>query len=108
MNHAQARSFEVDDAAECVGKSDADYFESSDALRWRSEEQEILAPGHAQVDQIERFKKPQDGVCWMSTTKVPMIDRGGHVSGIAGISEKTLPPSKIASNCCVSKTSAIG
>ena len=86
VNQAQARSFEVGDPAECVGKSDADYFEPADALRWRGEEQEILRSGRAQVDQIERFKKPQDGVCWMSTTKVPMFDRGGQVSGIAGIS----------------------
>jgi PAS domain S-box-containing protein len=86
VNHAQAESFEVKDAADCVGKSDADYFEPADALRWRSEEQEILRSGRAQVDQIERFQKPQDGVCWMSTTKVPMFDRGGQVSGIAGIS----------------------
>jgi PAS domain S-box-containing protein len=86
VNHAQAQSFEVADAAECVGKSDADYFEPADALRWRREEQEILRSGRSQVDQIERFKKPQDGVCWMSTTKVPMFDRSGQVSGIAGIS----------------------
>ena len=86
VNRAQARSFEVEDAAECVGKSDADYFEPADSLRWRAEEQEILRSGRAQVDQIERFKKPQDGVCWMSTTKVPMFDRSGQVAGIAGIS----------------------
>ena len=86
VNHSQAESFAVKDAAECIGKSDADYFEPADALRWRREEKEILKTGRAQVDQIERFKKPQDGVCWMSTTKVPMYDRSGHVSGIAGIS----------------------
>ena len=86
VNRAQAQSFEIEDAAECVGKSDADYFEPADALRWRAEEQEILRSGRAQIDQIERFKKPQDGVCWMSTTKVPMFDRGGQVAGIAGIS----------------------
>jgi PAS domain S-box-containing protein len=85
VNRSQADSFEVN-AADCVGKSDADYFEPADALRWRVEEQEILKSGHAQVDQIERFKKPQDGVRWMSTTKVPMFDRSGQVSGIAGIS----------------------
>jgi PAS domain-containing protein len=39
VNRAQARSFEVQDAAECVGKSDADYFEPADALRWLGEEQ---------------------------------------------------------------------
>ena len=86
VNHAQAQSFEVADATDCVGKSDADYFEPADAVRWRGEEQEILRSGRAQVDQIERFQKAPGGVCWMSTTKVPMFDRGGQVSGISGIS----------------------
>lgn len=86
VNHSQAQSFGVMDAAECIGKSDTDYFEPADALRWRGEEQELIRNGRPQVDQIERFKKPQDGVCWMSTTKVPMFDRAGRVSGIAGIS----------------------
>ena len=63
VSHSQAQSFGVQDAAECVGKSDMDYFETADALRWRGEEQEIVRSGRAQVDLIERFKKPQDGVC---------------------------------------------
>jgi PAS domain S-box-containing protein len=86
VNHSQAQSFGVMDASECIGKSDADYFEPADALRWRGEEQDLVRYGRPQVDQIERFKKPQDGVCWMSTTKVPVFDRAGQVSGIAGIS----------------------
>ena len=85
VNQAQAQTFEVKDPAECVGKSDADYYEPEDAMRWRLEEEEILRLGHPQIDRIERFKRPQDGVCWMSTTKVPMFDRAGQVTGIAGI-----------------------
>ena len=86
VNHSQAQSFGVMDAAECIGQSDADYFEPADALRWRGEEQELLRSGRGQVDQVERFEKPQGEVCWRSTTKVPMFDRAGQVSGIAGIS----------------------
>jgi PAS domain S-box-containing protein len=85
VNQAQAQTLGAKDPAECVGKSDADYFESEDALRWRVEEEEIMRSGRAQVDQIKQFKKPQDGLCWMSTTKVPIFDRAGQVSGIAGI-----------------------
>ncbi len=85
VNHSQAQSVGAQDPAECIGKSDTDYFAADDAQRWRAEEQEILKSGQSQIDQVERFKRPQDGVCWLSTTKVPMFDRGGQVVGIAGI-----------------------
>jgi PAS domain S-box-containing protein len=85
VSRSQAESMAARDPAECIGKSDADYFEVDDARRWRAEEQEILRSGRAQIDQVEQFKRPQDGVCWLSTTKVPMFDRSGRVSGIAGI-----------------------
>jgi len=85
VSRSQAESMAARDPTECIGKSDADYFEVDDARRWRAEEQEILRSGRAQIDQVEQFKRPQDGVCWLSTTKVPMFDRSGQVSGIAGI-----------------------
>src|SRR5258706_12481994 len=86
VNHSLAEFMGAKSPAECIGKYDADYFEAEDALRWHGEEQEILRSGRPQIDQIERFKRPNDGLCWLSTTKVPMFDRGGGVSGIAGIS----------------------
>src|SRR5258706_975873 len=85
VNQAQARTLGAKDPTECIGKTDADYFESGDALRWRVEEEEIMRSGRSQVDQIKQFKKPQNGLSWMSATKVPIYDRGGQVSGIAGI-----------------------
>ncbi len=86
VNHSLAEFVGAKSPAECIGKSDADYFEAEDALRWRGEEQEILRSGQPQIDQVERFKRPNDGLCWLSTTKVPMFDHAGGVSGIAGIS----------------------
>ena len=86
VNHALAEFVGAKSPTECIGKSDADYFETEDALRWSREEQEILRSGQPQIDQAERFKRPNDGLCWLSTTKVPMFDHAGGVSGIAGIS----------------------
>lgn len=86
VNQAYARNLGAKDSAECIGKSDSDYFESDYALRWSLEEEEIVRSGLPQVDRIEHLKKTQGELCWMSTTKVPMFDRGGQVSGIAGIS----------------------
>lgn len=86
VNHSLAEFVGAKSPAECIGKCDTDYFEAQDAERWNCEEQEILRSGRPQIDQIERFKRPNDGLCWLSTTKVPMFDRAGEVSGIAGIS----------------------
>jgi PAS domain S-box-containing protein len=87
VNQAHARTLGVKDSAECAGKSDSDYFNSEDALRWRLREEEIVRSGLPEVDRIEQLRSPQGGSCWMSTTKVPMFDRGGQVSGIAVISK---------------------
>jgi len=86
VNQAHARSLGATGAAECVGKSDLDFFESVDALRWRFEEEEIVSSGQPQIDRIEHLHNPRGGAGWWSTTKVPMFDRSGRVSGIAGVS----------------------
>jgi PAS domain S-box-containing protein len=86
VNQAHASAVGAKNAAECVGKSDADYFESGDAIRWHSEEQELLRSSQPLVDQVERLTSTHGGGRWMSTTKVAMVDRSGRISGIAGIS----------------------
>ncbi len=86
VNNSLAEFVGASNPAECIGKRDVDYFEAEDSQRWSGEEQEILRSGQPQIDQVERFKRPNDGLCWLSTTKVPMFDHAGAVSGIAGIS----------------------
>ena len=56
-------------------------FEAEDGLRWSGEEQEILRSGQPQIDQVELFKRPNDRLCWLSTTKVPMFDHAGGLPG---------------------------
>jgi PAS domain S-box-containing protein len=86
VNQAHARNLGAKDAAECIGKSNADYFAPADALCWRLGEEEIVRSGQPQVDRIEQLDNPRGGRGWWSTTQVPMFDRNGQVSGIAGIS----------------------
>jgi PAS domain S-box-containing protein len=86
VNQAHALALGAGDSAECVGRTDSDYFESEDALRWRMQEEKIVRSGEPQIDRIEQVKGFQGNPCWMSTTKVPMFDLVGRVSGIAGIS----------------------
>jgi two-component system, cell cycle sensor histidine kinase PleC len=71
VNQAHAHNLGAKDSAECIGKSDADYFESEHALRWRDEDAEIVSSGRPLINWIEPIRKPQGGWCWTSTTKVP-------------------------------------
>jgi PAS domain S-box-containing protein len=86
VNQAHARNLGAKDSMECVGKTNADYFRAEDALRWRRDEEEIVSSGQPQIDRIDQLKTPGGALRWWSTTQVPMFDRNGQVSGIAGIS----------------------
>src|SRR5580658_6217079 len=86
VNEAHARNLGAIHSAECIGKSNADYFEAKDVIRWRLLEEEMMRSGQPDADRIERLQNPRGGLGWWSTTKVPMFDRSGQVSGIAGIS----------------------
>src|SRR5580704_6715706 len=86
VNRAHARTLGAKEPAECVGKTDSDFFNSEDALRWRSQEEEIVRSGRPQVDCTEQIQNPWGTVSWMSTTRIPIFDRRMQLSGVAGIS----------------------
>jgi PAS domain S-box-containing protein len=86
INREHAEALGAADPGECVGKRDSDYFDSEYASQSYDDEQEILRSGKPLVDRTERIRKADGNVCWISTTKVPLFDASGVVSGIAGIS----------------------
>jgi two-component system sensor histidine kinase/response regulator len=86
VNRAHARSLGAENSAECIGKRDSDYFPPDVTLRWLLEEEEIVSLGQPWADRIEQIRSPGGDLRWWSTTKVPMLDRQGRVSGIVGIS----------------------
>jgi len=53
VNQAHTRALGAKASAECIGRSDSDYFESEDALRWRLQEEEIVKSGQPQTDRIK-------------------------------------------------------
>ncbi len=63
VNQAHARNLGAKDSAECIGKSNADYFGAEDALRWRRDEEEIVSSGQPQVDRIEQLEDPGRSAC---------------------------------------------
>jgi two-component system, cell cycle sensor histidine kinase PleC len=86
INREHARALGIADPQDCVGMLDSDYLESEYATQSYLDEQEILRSGRPLLDRTERMKKADGNYCWLSTTKVPVLDSIGGTSGIAGIS----------------------
>ncbi len=71
---------------EVIGKTDFDYFTHDHAQEAFDDEQRIIATQRPLIDKIERETYPNKPDTWVSTTKVPIFDKNGEVTGIVGIS----------------------
>ena len=56
------------------------------ARRLRRTSSGSSAPGRPVIDKEEKETYPDGSITWLSTTKVPIFDEGGRVTGIVGIS----------------------
>jgi PAS domain S-box-containing protein len=72
---------------DAIGKTDFDFFTQDHAQQAYDDEQQILKTGIPVVDKVERetFTNNRPDA-WVSTTKVPIYDKDGNVTGLVGIS----------------------
>lgn len=84
-NAAHAHSLGAGSPAECVGKSDADFFSREHAARAFADEQEIIRTGRPIIAKIERLTMRDGKQGWASTTKVPWRDAAGRIIGTFGL-----------------------
>jgi diguanylate cyclase (GGDEF)-like protein/PAS domain S-box-containing protein len=83
--HAAAR-YGVASPADAVGRTDADYFTDEHAAKALRDEREIIRTGTPLVNVEEKETLPEGAIRWVSTTKLPLRDRGGNIVGTFGIS----------------------
>ena len=71
---------------ELVGKTDFDVFPRGLAERYYADEQEVVRSGRPLIDREEPITDSGGNDRWLSTTKVPLRDGEGRISGLVGIS----------------------
>ncbi|HVF45213.1 MAG TPA: PAS domain-containing protein [Pyrinomonadaceae bacterium] len=71
---------------EVVGKTDFDFFVEEHARAAFEDEQRVMRTGVPIIDKEECEVYPDGSTTWLSTTKVPVFDDAGRVTGIVGIS----------------------
>jgi PAS domain S-box-containing protein len=86
INRAMAEWVALGSPAEALGKSDADFFSSEHAGEALRDERRIMETREPLVGAEEKETWPTGGETWVSSTKVPVVDEKGQVTGICGIS----------------------
>jgi len=86
INRAMAEWIALGSPSEALGKSDAGFFSTEHAGQALADERRIMQTREPLVGVEEKETWPTGGETWVSSTKVPVVDAQGKVSGICGIS----------------------
>lgn len=84
-NEAVAKLMGAESPDALLGNSDSDYYSEKDAVKFRSDELRIITTGEAKTDIEERFHKPDGGLEWCLTSKLPLKNLNDEITGIVGI-----------------------
>ena len=85
-NRAHLWMLGVNHPEDALGKTDFDYFVEEGARKKFADEQRILQNGEPMVGEIEEARRPDGFSMWLSSTKVPVRDANGNITGLIGIS----------------------
>ncbi len=85
-NAASARSVGADSPENMLGKTDFDVSPTAVAQAYTEADARILSRGEALINHQEPAVGPDGRARWYSTTKVPVFDADGRVTGLVGIS----------------------
>ena len=83
-NKAHAATFGLT-PEQMVGKSDLDLFPESLSKKYFADDNRLLRTKKPILDKITAAPRPDGGVTYVSTTKVPRFDRKGRVIGSIGV-----------------------
>ena len=67
-----------------IGKTDLDVWPRHLAEGYRRDDLLVMKHGNPIINKLELSKNPKGGTDWFCTTKIPLRDRDGAISGIAG------------------------
>lgn len=85
-NSSLAKMFGVDSGDDLIGKTDHDFFENTHADTARSDEVKIMETREPEINVIEceTWEGKEDS--WVTTSKLPWLDKKGKLLGTFGIS----------------------
>ncbi len=86
VNKAHAQALGLSHPREAVGRTDFDFFPLDDAKNYLRDECLVLVAGQPLVGWVEKVRRADGTVGWFSSTKVPIRDSQGRITGLVGVS----------------------
>lgn len=86
ISRAVAQQFRIDHPREAIGKTDFAFFAPEHAEVALADERRVMESGQPVVNKIEKETLPDGSVTWALTSKLPLRDRLGKITGTFGIS----------------------
>ena len=86
ISKSMATRLGLDDPAEVIGKTDADFYPRHLAQEFFNDEQRIILTGQPLINKQEKLVDVDGRESWASVTKVPIYNKAGGVTGLIGIS----------------------
>jgi PAS domain S-box-containing protein len=83
-NTAHQRRLGASTLEQVVGKTDFDFFPRELAALYYADEQQIIQSGESLINREEPCIDKDRNQTWLLTTKVPLRDRQGMITGIVG------------------------
>ncbi len=84
-NLSDARAMGVTDPETLVGKTDYDFYPRALAFQFQSDNQAVLESGQPIFNREERTRDADGEPRWVLTTKVPLRNPQGNLTGLVGI-----------------------
>ncbi|HEY2980517.1 MAG TPA: PAS domain S-box protein [Anaerolineales bacterium] len=84
-NRADLNAMGASTPEEVIGKSDFDFYPRELAAQYLADEQAMLAAGESLIDHEEPGRDAEGHPRWILTTKVPVRDAQGRITGLVGI-----------------------
>ncbi|MCP4191266.1 MAG: AraC family transcriptional regulator [Planctomycetaceae bacterium] len=73
---------------EAIGKTDHDFFPSTRANDYRSDDEQVMRTGEPILNRVESAPEGEGSPRLVTTSKIPLRDQRGRVIGIAGFSRQ--------------------
>ena len=86
-NRAFATDAGLNNPAEIIGKTDFELACSGSAERYRADDKLVMEKGTARLNYDETQSRPDGRLIWLRTSKLPLHDQEGKVTGIIGTYE---------------------
>lgn len=87
VNRALANAFGLDALEDAIGKTDYDFFWEEHARDAYEDERQIIQTGQGVIDKIEKETWKNRPSTWAQSTKMPLRDATGNITGTFGISK---------------------